>query len=139
MSMRDVLLPLFVQVSLTFVLLFWMAAVRTRAFAHGLKPADIALRQPNWPPEVSKIANAFHNQLEVPLLFYVLTILAWDTHHAGTLFVTLAWLFVALRVVHTIIHVTTNQVRQRGLAYIAGVIVLALMWGLYMLDILIGT
>jgi hypothetical protein len=69
----------------------------------------------------------------------VLAILAWDTHHAGTLFVTLAWLFVALRIIHAIIHVTTNQVRQRGLAYIAGVIVLALMWGLYMLDILIGT
>jgi hypothetical protein len=35
--------------------------------------------------------------------------------------------------------VTTNHVRRRGLAYIAGVIVLALMWALYMLDILIGT
>ena len=110
MSIRDVLLPLFVQVTLTFVLLFWMAAVRTRAFARGLKPADIALRQPNWPPDVTKIANAFHNQLEVPLLFYVLTILAFDTHHAGTVFVTLAWLFVALRIIHAIIHVTTNQI-----------------------------
>jgi hypothetical protein len=35
--------------------------------------------------------------------------------------------------------VTTNHVRQRGLAYIAGVIVLALMWAIYMMDILLGT
>jgi hypothetical protein len=139
MSIRDVLLPLFVQVILTVVLLFSMAALRTRSFAQGLKPADIALRQPNWPPDVTKVANAFHNQLEVPLLFYVLTILAWDTHHAGTLLVTLAWLFVVLRIIHAVIHVTTNHVRQRGLAYIAGVIVLALMWAIYMMDILLGT
>jgi hypothetical protein len=139
MTVRDVLLPLFVEVILTFVLLFWMAYLRTTAFTGGsIKTRDIALREPNWPVRATQVANAFHNQLELPVLFYVLTILAWDTHHAGTVFVALAWLFVILRVIQAIIHVTDNHVRRRGLAFILGAIVLAIMWANYMMDILVG-
>ena len=139
MTIRDVLLPLFVQVILTFVLLFWMAFLRTRAIATGATTTrDIALREPKWPAPVTQVANAFHNQLELPMLFYVLTILAWDTHHAGTVFVALAWLFVLLRVIQAAVHVTDNHVRRRGLAFILGAIVLAIMWGNYILNILVG-
>jgi hypothetical protein len=77
MTVRDVLLPLFVEVILTFVLLFWMAYLRTSATSSGaVATRDIALREPNWPPQATQVANAFHNQLELPMLFYVLTILA---------------------------------------------------------------
>jgi hypothetical protein len=139
MTIRDVLLPLFAEVILTFVLLFWMAFVRTRSVTSGAtRTRDIALREPNWPAPVTKVANAFHNQLELPILFYVLIILAWDTHHAGTVFVALAWLFVICRVIQAVIHVTDNHVRRRGLAFILGAIVLAIMWASCMLDILIG-
>jgi hypothetical protein len=139
MTIRDVLLPLFVEVILTFALLFWMAFLRTRAVTGGaVAMRDIALREPNWPVRATQVANAFHNQLELPILFYVLTILAWDTHHAGTVFVALAWLFVILRVIQAVIHVTDNHVRRRGLAFILGAIVLAIMWGNYMMDILVG-
>jgi hypothetical protein len=140
MTIRDVLLPLFVEVTLTFVLLFWMAFLRTTAIVSGsTKIHDIALRQPNWPVHATQVANSFHNQLELPILFYVLTILAWDTHHAGTVFVALAWVFVILRVIQAVIAVTDNHVRRRGLAFILGAIVLAIMWGNYMMDTLIGT
>ena len=140
MTVRDVLLPLFAEVILTFALLFWMAFLRTTAIVSGsTRTSDIALRQPNWPAPATQVANSFHNQLELPMLFYVLTILAWDTHHAGTVFVALAWLFVILRVIQAVIAVTDNHVRRRGLAFILGAIVLAIMWGNYMMDILIGT
>jgi hypothetical protein len=140
MTIRDVLLPLFVEVILTFVLLFWMAYLRTTAIASGsTNTRDIALREPKWPAGATQVANAFHNQLELPILFYVLTILVWDTHHAGAIFVALAWMFVALRIIQAIIHVTDNHVRRRGLAYILGAIVLALMWANYMMDIVVGT
>jgi hypothetical protein len=139
MTIRDVLLPLFIEVILTFVLLFWMAYLRTTAITSGsTNTRDIALREPKWPAGTTQVANAYHNQLELPVLFYVLTILAWDTHHAGTIFVALAWLFVILRIIQAIVHVTDNHVRRRGLAYILGAIVLALMWANYMMDIVVG-
>ena len=139
MSIQAVLLPLFVEVIATFVLLFWMAHLRTRAFRIGeVKAQETALREPNWPPRVSQISNAFHNQLEVPVLFYVLTILALMTRHADLLFVVMAWIFVVLRLVHAYIHVTDNYVSRRGLAFILGAVVLSLMWVIFILRILLG-
>jgi hypothetical protein len=139
MTIQAVLLPLFVQVTLTFVLLFWMAYLRTSATTSGaVEIRDIALREPAWPPRATQVANAFHNQLEIPVLFYVLTILAWITRHADLVFVVMAWIFVVLRVVQAYIHVTDNDVRRRGAVFIVGVIVLALMWAIFMVRILLG-
>ena len=50
MSVPMILLPVFVQVGLTFILLFGMGIGRGRAVASGaVNPADVSLRQPNWP------------------------------------------------------------------------------------------
>jgi hypothetical protein len=139
MSIRAVLLPLFVQVVLTFALLLWMASMRVAVLRRGeVRLRDIALREPNWPRRLLQIQYAFQNQLELPLLFYVLTILAWMTRLADILFVAMAWLFVALRIVHVYIHVTDNNVSRRGLAFMAGGAVLLLMWAIFMLRVLIG-
>ena len=49
MTIQAVLLPLFVQVVLTFVLLFWTGRLRVGAVRRGeVHPRDIALREPNW-------------------------------------------------------------------------------------------
>ena len=65
MSVPAILLPLFVQVFLTFALLIWMASVRGRALRGGeVRPVDIALRQRAWPERVEQVGNAFANQLE---------------------------------------------------------------------------
>ena len=49
MTLREVLLPLFAEVILTFALLFWMAFLRTRAITSGAtETRDIALREPGW-------------------------------------------------------------------------------------------
>lgn len=139
MPIQFVLLPLFVQVALTFVLWFWMAYYRVTMVRGGVvHPRDIALREPNWPPHVLKVANAAHNQLEIPLLFYVLTILAIIARKADVLFVVLAWIFVVARIAHAYIHVTSNRVSIRGPAFGVGLLVLALMWIIFMARILAG-
>ena len=77
MLIQYILLPLFVQVALTFGLLLWMGFARRGALVGGeTKVAAIALGDPNWPPRVRQISNCFNNQFQVPVLFYVLTILA---------------------------------------------------------------
>jgi hypothetical protein len=139
MTIQAVLLPLFVQVLLTFVLGFWMGSLRVFAVRRGeVASRDIALREPNWPPRIQQVANAYHNQLELPVLFYVLTILALFTRQADLIFVVLAWIFVALRIVHAFIHVTSNHVPSRGGIFILSAAVLAIMWGMFMLRILLA-
>ncbi|HEY7663573.1 MAG TPA: MAPEG family protein [Xanthobacteraceae bacterium] len=139
MTIQAVLLPLFVEVALTFVLLFSTGYLRTRALKTGaVAPRDIALREHGWPARTAQFGNAYQNQLELPVLFYVLTILAWITRHADFLFVIMAWIFVALRLVHAYIHVTDNDVGRRGPIFGIGALVLALMWAIFMIRLLLG-
>jgi hypothetical protein len=139
MSIQMILAPLFVQVALTFLLMLGMMYRRTISLQRGeTRFEDIAMREPNWPKPATQFANAFSNQFELPVLFYVLTVLVMITRQADLLFVLLAWVFVVLRVFQALIHVTTNNVRQRGAFYGAGAFVLLVMWVIFMVRILAG-
>jgi len=132
-----ILLPLFVEVILTFVLLFCLAPMRTRDFSSGaVRPENVALREPNWPKRTMQFAFAFSNQFELPVLFYILTILEFITHLAGVVFVVLAWIFVLFRVLHAYVHVTSNVVRLRGSLFAVSAVVLAIMWVIYIVEVL---
>jgi hypothetical protein len=137
MSTQAILLPLFVEVILTFLLWVGMATLRTRDVSTGaVRPEQIALHEPNWRPRTLQFAYAFSNQFEIPVLFYVLTILAYVTHLAGLIFVILAWIFVIFRILHASVHVTSNIVRLRGTLYGIAVVALALNWAIYIFEVL---
>jgi hypothetical protein len=137
MTVQDILAPLFVMVALTFALMVWMGAARVAAIRRGeLRVKDIALGQSNWPPRVQQISNCYHNQFQLPVLFYVLTVLALFLRKADFLFVVMAWVFVVLRILHAVIHVTSNHVGRRFQAFAAGAVVLLLMWAVFAVRIL---
>jgi hypothetical protein len=137
MSVQSVLLPVFVQVGLTFFLLLWMAGARRGALVRGeTKLRDIALREQNWPAQATQIGNCFSNQFEIPVLFYVLIAIALPLRHADYVTVLLSWVFVVTRFAHAGIFVTSNDVRTRSLAWFAGVLVLFAMWLYFAIKIL---
>ena len=139
MSIQFVLLPLFVEVLLTFGVMFGMMFFRTSSLQRGeTRLRDIALREPNWPVRATQFGYAFANQFELPVLFYVLTILEIVTRHADLLFVLLAWIFVVMRVLQAWVHVTRNNVRVRGAFYGVGAIILVIMWVIYIVRILLA-
>jgi hypothetical protein len=139
MSLQAVLLPLFVEVILTFALMLWMGALRSGDYRSGVvKAGDIALREPNWPKRTAQAANAFSNQFELPVLFYVLTILEWVTRHAGYVFVVLAWIFVVCRLLQAYVHITSNVVRFRSVFFSISALVLMIMWAIYIVEVLTG-
>ncbi|WP_417478465.1 MAPEG family protein [Maricaulis sp.] len=123
------LCPVFVQVALTFVLVFTMGAMRYRAVASGkVKPADIALGQAGWPVKVQQVSNAYENQLASPGLFYAGIAFALIAASTSVLLVVLAWAWVGLRLLHALIHVTSNHLRSRFMAFAAGLLVLLGYW-----------
>ena len=139
MPIQFVLLPLFVQVALTFVLLFWMGRSRLGAIKRKeIRITEVALGQPNWPPKVQQISNCYANQYQLPILFYVLTTLAIITRDANLLFVVLAWAFVLTRLLHAYIHTGINNVPGRFYAFLAGAIILLAMWIIFTVRILLG-
>ena len=138
MSAQMVLLPVFVLVGLAFFLLLWMATARTKALkAKETRLKDIALREPNWPEKATQIGNCFSNQFEIPVLFYILIALALPLRHADLFIVLMSWVFVVTRFVHAGIFTTSNDVRQRGLVWFAGVLVLLAMWIYFALRMLL--
>ena len=139
MSIQFVLLPLFVEVLLTFCVMFRMMYFRTSSLQRGeTRLRDIALREPNWPVRATQFGYAFANQFELPVLFYVLTILEIVTSHADLIFVLLAWIFVVMRVLQVWVHVTNNNVRVRGAFYGVGAIILVIMWVIYIVRTLLA-
>lgn len=139
MPLPFILLPLFVEVLLTFALMLGMMVLRTGSLQRGeTRFEQIAMREPNWPMRANQFAYAFGNQFELPVLFYVLTILSIVTHHADIVYVVLAWIFVILRILQAGVHVTGNDVRWRGGFYGAGALVLLAMWIIFIVRILAG-
>ena len=140
MMVQGILIPVFVLVAITFVLLFWTGGLRVGNLRSGaVKPSDIALREPNWPQRTTQIGYAYANTLELPILFYVLVALLIETKHADLLFVILAWLFVLARIFHAGIHITGNDPNRRGPAFGLGALVLAVMWIVFAVEILTYT
>jgi hypothetical protein len=79
---------------------------------------------------------SFSNQFEMPVLFYVLTILALITRQADLIFVVMAWIFVVSRVLQASVHLTSNYVPMRGLWFAIGCAILFIMWVIYIVRIL---
>ena len=139
MTVAEFLLPVFALVLLTFLLLLRTAFGRVSHLRSGeVRAEDIALGQPGWPKRTTQFGNAFKNQLELPVLFYLLIAFILITRVGDLLLLVLAWIFVVLRYVHAYIHTTDNVVLQRGRVYGAGLVVLLAMWVIFAIKILAG-
>ena len=139
MTYPMILAPLFVLVLMTFALCILLAFVRGPLLLRGeIRPEQVSLREPNWPPRALQVGYSFQSQFELPVLFYVLTILALITKHADVLFVAMAWIFVLFRLAHAFVHVTSNNLRARGAFFAVAALVLMIMWVIFIVRIMLG-
>jgi hypothetical protein len=123
------LLPAFIHVGLVYVMAARMGAAKRRAVDAGLvKLSDVALDNSRWPDDVRKINNNYNNQFELPVLFYAILPLMVILVKADWLQVTLAWVFVASRILHSVIHTGSNAIMRRGGAFVIGFVAIGLMW-----------
>ena len=117
-----VVLTLLVQLGIAFARVGAGARRRIQAddFKYGESPAV--------PPEVCIPNRNYMNLLEAPLLFYVACIVLYVTSGVTGAATALAWLYVALRAVHSAIHLSYNKVMHRLTAFAASNGVLLAMW-----------
>ena len=139
MTVPMILLPVFVLVALTLFLALWMGYERNRViFSKEVKIKDIALSKEGWPDQAKKVSNSYHNQYELPVLFYILVVIAMIARKADLIFVVLSWVFVISRYVHAYIHTTSNHVPRRFLVYLVGLVTLIVLWVYVAIRILFG-
>ena len=114
MSAQMVLLPVFVLVILTLVVLLWSARGRPSAEAR----------------------SGAAGSLDLQLLFYILIALALPLRHADLVIVLLSWVFVVTCVVNAgLLSAIDNN--RRSLAWNAGALILLAMWIYFALRILL--
>ncbi len=83
---------------------------------------------PEVPPDVAVANRNLMNLLEMPVLFYVVTIGFYVTHHVSHRALLLAWIYVGLRVLHSLEHLTRNNVLLRLTAFTLSSVVLVMLW-----------
>ena len=125
---RQLVLAMLSQVALTFVVLLMLPVPRIMALRAGKVTRDAA-GHPIFPKWATQVADCFNNQFQVPVLFYVIVILTLWLRVESDQTVWLAWAFVALRVAHAAVFVTTNFVPVRFLLFLVSS-VLVLQMGL---------
>jgi hypothetical protein len=122
--------PLFALGFWTFVILNIVGLTRIRAGTKKqIRPEDFKLGESERVPERVRLPNRnYMNLLELPVLFYAVSIVAYITGTATATMVAVAWIFVALRITHSVIHLTTNNVMHRLYAFVAGNTALLVLW-----------
>lgn len=132
--------PVFSLVGLTAVA--WLLMLIARNLAVFFEKASVRYYQDythEVPDErIERPARLFNNLLQVPVLFYVLCVLMIATGSADSLQGTLAWLFVATRLVHAAVYLALNHVPTRLCAWLCGCLVLGVMWTRFALAVPLG-
>lgn len=125
-----ILYPVFVLAMWTFCVLLLIPIVRFRAsFAREVKPNDFKYGESVAVPDWVRLPNRnYMNLLELPVLFYVVCILAQIQGAVTPAMLVVAWSYVVLRVIHSIIHLTYNQVIHRLMAFAISNFVLLALW-----------
>lgn len=125
-----ILAPVFALAAWTLVPLLMIAYRRLQAGFNGtVAPREYALGESGCvPPAVSLPNRNYMNLLELPLLFYVVCLIAFVTGSASGAVIALAWGYVALCVVHSLIHITYNHVLHRFLAFASSNVALLVIW-----------
>src|SRR5262245_17490847 len=111
---------LLAQGAIALVLLWVLGTIRVPlVLQKKIRVRDVALSREAWPDNEKRVSNAFDNQFQLPVLFYVgggISLVFGPIWFE----VVVAWLFVATRVVHASVFAVTNNVNHRFLAYTAG-------------------
>ena len=131
MFYKPLLIPMLVQVLLTFLVWFYLFALRIpEIHRKGIKVQDLRDRAASHQllPLSAAASNNLKNLFELPVLFYAAVLLALLLMIQDSLLVVLAWGFVFFRVLHSVIHCTYNNVNHRFAVYAASCLFLIFLW-----------
>lgn len=135
MSQTAIFWPVIAQVLLTFVAYAVMSKRRIAAVKAGEARAR-DFRVPADPETSATAARNVSNQFELPVLFYVACLAFHQVGAVDWIALVLAWAFVASRVAHAVVHMTSNVVLLRRRLFIVGFVLVGLMWAWFAVALL---
>jgi|SRR5437870_7614054 len=133
MPQASIFAPMGTLALLTFTVLILIPIRRFRAGALGQVTAEDFKfgESASVPGHVSIPNRNYMNLLELPTLFYVSSVMFFVTGKVDTIVLTMSWVYVGLRSIHSLIHLTYNKVRHRLIPFAMSNVVLAAYWVLF--------
>jgi hypothetical protein len=130
MPKADILWPMGAMALLTFCVLGLIPIRRIgAALRKEITPDDFRYGESARVSGYISLPNrAMMNLLELPVLFYVICMMSYMTDSVASAILYLAWLYVGLRILHTSIHLSYNNVLHRLIPFAASNVVLISMW-----------
>ena len=128
MEFEPILQPVAVLVLWSLVMLVWLYATRIPAMSKAkvkLDPTAGKSALEVLPPSVQWKADNYNHLMEQPTLFYATALLLALAGEGHDLNLTLAWAYVALRVVHSLVQASVNVILLRWALFMASSAVLA--------------
>ena len=124
---NSILSPVLAMITWTLIMWVWMYATRLPAMSKAkVDPQDAA--HPGslnvLPSNVRRIADNYNHLHEQPTLFYALMFYCHIVGVSDNLNIMLAWGYVGLRVLHSLVQSTVNIVPIRFLLFVASALVL---------------
>ena len=124
----DILLPMFAMITLTAAVSILLLISRlpsiVRHFGHLQGAMHSDELRPKLSPRMRFITDNYNHLFEQPVLFYALVAYLHLSDTADGLQVQMAWLYVASRAIHSLIHLTNNNVSARALTFVISMIIL---------------
>ena len=136
----DLIYPMAAMVILTFTVLIKMFRSRVAAVKAGEANTGYykTYQEGGEPRETAQLSRQFANLFESPTLFYAACIAGMVIGEKATVLVVLAWVYVALRLAHAVIHTGKNKLQPRLRAYFSSWLVLLGMWGTLVASVATG-
>ena len=130
MQAQSLIYPMATLFLLTIVVMMLMLFFRVKAvLTRKLPPGYFKLNKgADVPDFLVAITQNYNNLLELPILFYAICIIALIINREIENFIIFAWLYVLLRYIHSLIHITYNHIVHRLSLFAASCAVLISMW-----------
>jgi hypothetical protein len=115
---RSLLWPLLAQIGLTCALYVWLTVARAGAVKRGEVAYSAFALGRDEPPGIARISRNLANQFELPVIFYAMVVLLVTLGQSTLVDTVAAWVFVAGRIVHTLVQTLTDDVPLRGRVFV---------------------
>jgi hypothetical protein len=130
--MNTLVAPVMALVAWSLLIWLWMYVQRIPAMSKaGIKPQDAAFPGSlnGLPAPARQAADNYNHLMEQPTIFYAAALAIQVAGHADGWALRLAWTYVALRVLHSLVQVSVNIVGVRFLMFLLSTLTLAWMVG----------
>jgi hypothetical protein len=139
MNQTIIFYPLLIHIMLVLVLYILLGIEKSKAVKAGsVDMKKTALHNDAWPDHVVRVSNNIANQFETPILFFVLSLVFFSLKTVDVTVLALSCVYVASRIVHAYIHVTSNYVPKRRGVFMVGCVILIVLVVLAMKGLVLG-